>query len=130
MLLEKQLENKPQIQPQPQLVTPPKPQVSQTTTQPGSNQNALLQQLLQHLGVWPTQESSPSTTQTMVVAEEQPSLQHKVPSPGSDTSQCSTPGSPHQPSSPVSPVQLHSQPISPQMQQVSGPIMHMGTILI
>ncbi|XP_068720053.1 sterol regulatory element-binding protein 1-like isoform X1 [Montipora capricornis] len=116
MLLEQQQQQqKPKVQPKPKVATPQQPPVTQTATQPESNQNALLQQLLQHLGVWPSQQSSPA--QQMVVTEEHPSSQQQVPSPGSESSQCSTPASPHQPSSPVSPVQLNAQPVSPHIQQ-------------
>lgn len=117
---QQQQQQQQQLQPKPQMVTPQQPQYS-PTTQPVSNQGTILQQLLQHLGVWPAQQSSPVTPQQVVVTEEQLSPQQQVPSPVSVSSQStSTPGSPHQPSSPIMPVHLSAQPISPQTQQVSG----------
>ncbi|XP_029180137.2 sterol regulatory element-binding protein 1-like [Acropora millepora] len=120
MLLEQQQQHQQQkqpIQPKPQISTPQQLQFSQTTTttQPASNQNAVLQQLLQHLGVLPTQQNNTSSNpQQMMMMEEQTSPQQQVPSPGSESSQCSTPCSPHQPSSPASPIQANVQSVNQQ----------------
>ncbi|XP_073252369.1 sterol regulatory element-binding protein 1-like isoform X2 [Porites lutea] len=115
---QQQLQKQQQQQLQQQLLQP-KPQPPQQPAQPMLNQTAILQQLLQHLGVWPTQQPPSTPQQQVVVSEGQSSPQQQVPSPVSVSSVSSTPGSPLQPTSPVSPVKVNVQASSPQAQQMN-----------
>ena len=127
-LLELLLQQQRQLQPKPKVATPQQTQCP-ATTQPASSQT-VLQQLLQQLGVWPTQQPSTSAPQQVVIPDDQPSPQQQVPSPISVSSLSSTAGSPPQPGSPMSPIQLSPTTVSPRTQQASGFMLVSGLMVI